>query len=264
MDPAMTAYMLGELARRCGEPGAGPAFLAAADVILDKQIAELDREEKIVALKKDAPVIQAAAFERSKKLGERWGMLRTWITEQRAVARAGGKLDDTIKQVLDEVLTAGGIDPAKFKMPDLPALESADLTAAERNANAAAAAAASARTPAIAAEPAAAVIANAGAITTREQLYKMYYDGVSRFVKEKKVNPQSVRELVEGGYVPRENSCMTEKGQVICPESKEPLQYNRSFKFGDSNDFVMFSMKNGLASKILFANGEVRKPTASK
>ena len=253
LDSAWTAYMIGELARRCNEPAAAPAFFTATDAILDRQFAELDKEEKAIALKKDAPEVQTAAIDRSKKLGERWSMLRVWVAEQRKLALAGGKLDATVKEVLDEVLQSAGIDPAKFTLPNIP-VETAVSSAPAPKVSA----------PAAGTAPAAPATANAGGIKTRDALYAMYYDAISRYVKEKKSNPPSLDALVQGGYISAENSCLTEKGSLICPETNEPLQYSKGFTFGDAQGFVLYRTNNPITSKILFANGEVRTPVQKK
>jgi hypothetical protein len=240
--------------RRTGEPGAGIAFLAAADAILVRQIKQLAKEED--ALDKNAPA-NKAAVERLKDLDTRWTFLRAWTAEQlkealqpRKDETVSDKLDDTAKVVLYDVLEAGGVEAASFKIP-------AAVPQPENATNA---------VPAVPKEKAAAVekpvsvkpVAT-NAIKTREELYKMYYEAIARYSKEKQVNPPSLPALVEAGYVTRENACLSDSGKfIICPETHEPIQYVRSFTLGDRMSPVLFQTSNARTTKILFANGDIR------
>ncbi len=250
LDPVWAAYMLGERARRCGEPGAGFAFLAATEAVVDQQFIEMDKELKLAALKKDSPEFQKAAIERSKKLTNDWNMLRQWSIEQRAliVKGAGGKIDNEMKQVLDQVLQAAGIDPAKFKLPAPPIPGAKEAAATEAN---------KAKAALTAMEPVAPDPANAATISTRQDLYKMYYAAIVRYVKDKKSNPPNLTAIVEAGYIAQDNSFLSEKGDcLICPETKEMLLYSRSFILGDATREVLYP-KNVLKSNILFGNGAI-------
>lgn len=266
LNPSETAYMIGELARRCQEPGAAPAFLAAADAILKSQFSEVDQEdEKMNASKADAPELYAATKERSKKLNSDWGLLQSWTAEQLKLSTTGGKIDEQVKVVLDEVLTAAGIDPATFKIPEIAAADGASANVPVVRAPAAKTQNAGSTTePAPSATVSGAAAATEGAIKTRDALLKMYFEAISKYVKDKKSNPASLAALVDAHYIPAENSCLNEQGQLMCPETHEQLLYAKNFQIGNSQDFVLFRAKNAVTSKILFANGEIRIPVQKK
>ena len=260
LNPAETAFMLGELARRCGEPVAAPAFLTAADTIIRQQFAQLDKEElRIETVKTANPAIYDKGKKYAKELNKSWSLLQLWVSDQSKLAavqlkprRTNEALDKDMKVVLDKILTAAGIDPTTFKVSDLPMPAQTKPVEAPPTTVAPA-------TPVAVAPP-----VNTGNIKTREALYKMYYKAIADYVSDKKSNPPTLAALVDGNYILSDNSCLNEKGKLVCPETNEPLQYSKMFKLGDVNDFVLYQLKNATTSRILYADGTVRTPVMRK
>jgi len=261
MDPAMTAYLLGEMARRCGEPAAAPVWFAASDLIIDSQLTQLEEEEKAAVVKAAEAGIKPpkTLLDRADSLHERWNLLRENVIEQRSQAKFAEGLDPNIRTVLNEVLKAAGLDPAKFKMPDAAAtadmLKMQDPAVAKQNPNAENI---NATPPAKPLTPEIPKLASSGKIQTRDQLYTMYYDAINRYINDKKSNPTNLLALVKEGYVVPEDSCLDAKGNLFCPKTKEQLLYMRGFKLGSETDQIIFPMKNKLTTKILYADGKAK------
>jgi len=255
LEPAMSAYMVGELARRCDDRLTASAFLAAADALYVKQLTQLEKEEDALAPTKDLPESKAA-LERAKQLRQSWTAMRTWTSEQLTLALQPhkddvplpDKLDDRTKEILDRLLQAGGVDAAAFKIPRPVAPITAPAPVAK----------AVVKSPVVAqAAPKFDPSVSTGSLKTRDELYKMYYAAIVRYVKDKGANPKSLTVLVEGNYVPRENACLTETGNLICPETHEALQYYTQFDLGNENNIVIFQTVNARNGKNLYADGKI-------
>lgn len=270
MDPAMSAYILGELARRCHEPAAAPIWFQAAKKLVEKQSQTVDEEEKALGAALALPVNKSLR-DHADVLRKRWDDVRDWTTEQMALSKSDGELDPKIKVVLDIVLESAGLNPKEFKALDEAALADAHIMGAPKtgsskiNSNAAAGAEA-AKTAASASNAPAVLVAPAamGKIKTRDALFKLYYDAIAQYVKKTQSNPPNLATLVQEKYVSAEDSCLDGKGRLICPETQEPLNYSRSFTFGSERDFVLYSVKNPATSKTLYASGAIKIPAQSK
>jgi len=107
-----------------------------------------------------------------------------------------------------------------------------------------------------------AAAAAGGMIKTREQLYKLYYAAILRYRNDHKANPPALKDLVTSGYVKAEDSNLDGDGKLLCPETQERLTYMRNWEPGDKTAPVLFPRK--LASKTLFADGEVREGLAGR
>src|SRR5579862_318755 len=257
LEPAMSAYMIGELARRCDDRLTASAFLAAADALYVKQLTELEKEEDALAPAKDLPDSKAA-LERARQLRQSWTAMRNWTSEQLTLALqphkdeapVSSQIDDRVKQVLNLILQAGGVDSAAFKIPapiEPKIAPAPEVKAVAKTALPAVTQAAPRLDPSV----------STGSLKTREELYKMYYAAIVRYVKEKGANPKSLSALVEGNYVPRDNACLTEKGNLICPETHEALQYFSQFDLGNADQMVLFQTINTKNGRNLFADGKV-------
>lgn len=258
MDPATTAYMLGELARRTGEPGAAPLWFQAAKKIVEHQAAALDAEEKGVG-KDLASASYKPQRDRADALRLRWDTVREWTTEQLTQTKYGGEIDSNIKQVLDATITAAGLDPKKMGAIDAGAAADALAMTNKKIESPGDAHAKPAPEHAAPAAPAAQT-----SVKTREALYTMYYLAIQKYVKEKQANPPDLATLVKEHYIPPADSCLDGKGRLICPETQEPLNYFKSFVMGESNDFIIFAGKGSTKATILYADGAIRAPGQSK
>lgn len=257
VDPAMTAYMLGELARRTGEPGTAPLWFQAAKKIVEKQSQQVEDEEKAIGTAL-AQVVYKKQRDRSDELRRRWQTASDWSTEQLALTKIGGAMDANIKIVFDKMLQECGIAPFQaidsealadtHKMVDPKGSAPLNLQASDPKLNAKPA------QPEPIAPPA------ASEIKTRDELYRVYYEAIAKYVKKKGDNPPDLSTLVKERFLSQGNSCLDGKGQLICPETRETLNYARSFEIGSKNDFILFSAKNTTTSKVLFADGTVKVP----
>ena len=267
MDPAMSAYILGELARRCHEPAAAPIWFQAAKKLIEKQSQTIDEEEKSLGAALALPANKSLR-DHADVLRKRWDDVRDWTTEQLGVSKSDGELDPKIKLVLDLVLESGGLNPKEFKALDAAALTDAHVMSALKTAPVKPVSSAPAnatqtgetvKAPATFAAPPA-----QGKIKTRDALFKMYYDAISQYVKKTQSNPPNLATLVQEKYISPDDSCLDGKGRLVCPENQEALNYSRSFTFGSDNEFILYSLKNPATSKTLYANGAIKIPAQSK
>lgn len=105
-------------------------------------------------------------------------------------------------------------------------------------------------TPAVPPPPAVASV-----IKTRADLYGVYYRAITRFVKDKKANPESPRELVSAGYLKAEEACLDETGTLICPETQQKLLFAKSTPYGDAKLPYIFPRSKDPNQLKLFADG---------
>jgi len=92
-------------------------------------------------------------------------------------------------------------------------------------------------------------------IKTRVDLYGVYYRAITRFVKDKKANPESPRELASAGYLKAEEACLDETGTLICPETQQKLLFAKSTPYGDAKLPYIFPRSKDPNQLKLFADG---------
>lgn len=254
-DPAPTAYLLGELCRRSGDreslDGAVAWFLAA-DPIIEKRLAILDAVEAAQPKVEKVQVIQAGQRPKLtplQKERQRLVVLQNWTREQRLLIKTKTKAPDPRDQeVIDKVLNAAAVSADKV----------VDFAASANPETAAPAAPVSLGAP-TAAAPAAPVapVLPPSQIKTREELYNLYYQALTRYRAEKQANP-TLKELVKAGYIRLEDAHLDEaQGKVLCPESGEALIYMRSWNPDEKNKPILVSTKEG--AKCLFPGPEIRE-----
>ncbi|MCY3023422.1 MAG: DUF2225 domain-containing protein [Planctomycetota bacterium] len=251
-DAAPASYLVGEMLRRAGDQDSAVAWFAAAEQIIAKGIVVVDAAEKAsppaeptpVVLPGKEPQLTPFARERNRLLD-----LQVYTKEQAELAKTAAPrkaLDPAVPAAIAVALKAAGIAASEVPAPVAP-VEPAKAAAAAQD-----------RIP----EPQAPAAKAAGSVKTREALYKMYYAAISRYRADKKENPPTLPDLVKGGYVKAEDSCLDEAGKLICPETKERLGYLCRWEPGDTTRPVLFSVKPG--SKVLYADGEIREGLSSK
>ena len=246
-DPAPTAYLIGELLRRAAVPEAASAWLYAAERIVDKKLEIVNSTEKtspptpvqVAVLPNSEP--QQTPFEIER---DRLNTLGQWSREQRAQSKSNKTPDAATMAVIEKVLAAVGLTP-KVEIGPATAVPATDVAPNV------------VPVPATKGDPAKIEApAATGAVKTREQLYKMYYEALTKFNAAKKENPRNLKELVAAGYIAEADSCLDENGKLICPETREKLMYLRKWEPGDKTMQVLIPMKPG--SKTLYADGSVK------
>lgn len=96
-----------------------------------------------------------------------------------------------------------------------------------------------------------------GVVKTRADLYKVYYEALTRFVKDKKANPESPSELVTAGYLKQAEACLDENGVLICPETQQKLLYSKSTPFGEKAQVYIFPRAKDPNQNKLYGDGRV-------
>jgi hypothetical protein len=235
-DAALASYLLGETLRRAGVLPEAAAWFDACDRICAKNLELLEK-----AAPPPPPQDAAVPAEKNPRV-EHYASLQSSAKEQRAMFEVSEAPDEMVREVVAMALQSAGLTSAA------PAGKS------------------EAGTPAAATKAAAAPVAPAAPkimnIKTREQLYKLYYDALLRFRKDKNKNPDRLVELVEGKYITPEDSNLNEKGKLICPETQEGIGYQHTWEPGDKTAPILFPLKSH--TKLLFANGEIREGNVEK
>ena len=232
LDAAPTSYLLAELLRRAGEPAAAAAWFDGAATIVAHRLAELDKPDP------QHPPTPAETDAISAKR-DRWMLLRDWIKEQRAMIKATPAVDANVMEAVNVVLQSEGVTMQSGL------------------------AVAPARTPTVEAAPrksdpaAAAVAAAPGKIATRDDLYKLYYKALLAYRAAKGENPPALADLVRGGFIAKEDSCLDDKGKLVCPESGDKLAYSHVWDKGDKNAAIIWSISHN-KTKRLYADGQIR------
>jgi hypothetical protein len=244
-DAAPTAYLLGEMARRCGDNDAGAAWLTAAEQIIAKSLSLVDAADKAnpTPVAPPLPGKEEESMSPAARERERLLILKHWAAEQRAAIKSPKPPDPAVQTVIVQVLGVAGIT-ANAPVP-IPAPEPAKTA------------------PAVAAK-ADPVPGPASAIATREALLRMYSTALTRYRTDKKENPATLAALVQSGYVKAEDAHMDESGKLFCPETKERLGYMRTWEPGDKTRPVIFPLKPKADSKVLYADGEIRQGLAGQ
>ena len=284
-DAAPTSYLLGELLRRGEDAGAAAAWFAAAERIIEKDLQLVEAAEKAAPPVVVPPALLGgkepllSPFERER---ERLLILRFWNKEQRALLTGAKEANAATKAVIAQVLQAvglaaeegtTGVPPVRAEhgqdasftggttgVPPVQEKRGQEARGTDRSGTAFQAVKDHGQDARGTGETAAA--AAGGMIKTREQLYKLYYAAILRYRNDHKANPPALKDLVTSGYVKAEDSNLDGDGKLLCPETQERLTYMRNWEPGDKTAPVLFPRK--LASKTLFADGEVREGLAGR
>jgi len=265
-DPAPTSYLLGELFRRSNDANYSTHWFVAANRIIEKGLAKIDAEE--AAMPAAVPVIHLQGGTRRPPTlqaleRQRLNVLKYWTQDQLSSLKVMPKpLDAADRAVIEQVLTATGLAPQILE-EDLKTI----LELNQQATSAQAKKTAPPEQPKNAGPKAAseAVVA-AGAIKTRADLYKLYYDAMMKFrgVNEKK-NPETLSDLVKSGYIRAEDSNLDEKGKLICPESGDRIGYMRQWDPADKTKPILYCIKAGSKSFLcLFPEMEIKEWTPGK
>ncbi|MCW8132989.1 MAG: hypothetical protein KIS92_21760 [Planctomycetota bacterium] len=270
-DVATTVYWAGELYRRDAHEldVAKACFQASQQLIkgldLDAKRRKLD---ELTAKRKD-PTKSEPAEDALRNEIVRMDTLSAWCEENALLAeqalkakaaeqaKAGLKpenkpLRENVAKAIDEILKRAGIS-AKALAANPGPVEGTRTPEAKTEGKTGDAPEAKVDEPKTAhTRPAA-----AGAIKTREELYKVYYEAIGKFVAAKKANPESLSELVGGGFLSQENSCLDENGVLVDPETGTKLLYQKGVKFGDKILPYIYPRAKDPNQKKLYADGHV-------
>jgi len=241
-DPALTAYLLGELLRRAEAYPEAALWLDASLVFLEKELAALDSAGANIP-KED--------IENQR---DRYLNLRASAQAQRMLFKSDGVAPEYVRTLVEAVLKEAGFSGLDVLKP---------AGGAGR--------AVSAPVPVKAVPAPVAANSNtgdtvpSGRIKTREQLLKMYYDALVKYRADKKANPDRLIDLVQAGYISQADSNLNENNKLICPETKGVLVYSRAWDPSKTTDpdIVLFPIKPDDLPK-LFANGTISKGTAKR
>ncbi|MBI3827882.1 MAG: hypothetical protein HY291_00080 [Planctomycetes bacterium] len=97
----------------------------------------------------------------------------------------------------------------------------------------------------------------ASVVKTRADLYRVYYEALTRYVKDKKANPESLSELVSTGYLKQVEACLDENGVLICPETQQKLLYSKGAPFGEKAQVYIFPRAKDPNQTKLYGDGHV-------
>ena len=241
LDAAPTSYLLGELLRRAGEPGAAAVWFDTAGSVVAQRLSILEKlTPQRTPQQSDEEYKEAQNALTAKR--ERWMMLRDWIKEQRALIKNPPPVDANVMDSVNVVLQAEGVNlkagPALVQTPVRP---TTDVDPKKG--------------------PAPAAPTGSGKIKTRDELYKFYYKALLAYRAAKGEDPPTLADLVRAGFITREDSCQDDKGRLFCPETGDKLGYARNWDKGDKTAAVIWSSTN-MKSKRLFADGSIRDADA--
>ena len=241
LDAAPTSYLLGELLRRAGEPGAAAVWFDAAGSIVAHRLAVLEKSAPTTV--PPPPGTPPPPDDETNALNakrERWMMLRDWIKEQRAVIKNPPAVDANVMDAVNVVLQSEGVTLKSGAAVQAPVRPTGVDVEPKKNTG----------------DTAPSAPAASGKIKTRDELYKFYYKALLAYRVAKGENPATLSELVKAGFIPREDSCQDEKGTLICPETGDKLGYARTWDKGDKSAPIIWSRTN-IKSKRLFADGSI-------
>jgi hypothetical protein len=273
LEPAANAYLIGEMLRRGGgEPEAALAWFRAAWLLLPR----LDPA-------KAKPVIPpGTTAQEAERIRERAAasveaqreLLTAWTGEQARLVKelAGQKVPrENVLPAIAKVLERAGAPP----LSSAPALPGADAAVPPKSASLAGDEP-PARRPAPAPVPAKTADEPAGKTSvaaktepaapaapgqTREALLARYYQALQKHNQDKKANPPSLAELVKGGYLSAQGSCLDAQGKLVCPVSGKPLLYMPMTALGEHQP-IIFPAKGDPLRVCLFGDGQVGEQKA--
>jgi hypothetical protein len=228
LDAAPTSYLLAELLRRAGEPGAAAAWFDGAASIVGHRLTLLDKVDP-----QHPPA--AAELEAIAAKRDRWMLLRDWIKEQRATIKTAPPVDANVVEAINVVLQSEGMT-MQSGLAIAPARPAAVDTAPKKSG-----------------EPA----VKSGKIGTRDELYKIYFKAIMAYRAAKGENPPALIDLVHGGYIAKEDACLDDKGKLVCPETGDKLGYSKVWDKGDKTAAIIFSITHN-KTKRLYADGQIR------
>lgn len=255
-DPALFAYLTGELLRRSGETSGAAAWFNAAEKFIERSLANIDAAEKAVP----PPPMNADGSQPEnpyEQIRSNALTLKMWNRENQNNIKKADAPDPFVVETIQKVVEASGLTPAEMSAAR-PVQETVPIAnvgsqnqaaiGREKPENAP-------TKPDVSPVNTAAQVSGGGERPkTREAMYAMYFKAISAYRKDKNENPAFLKDLVAGGYIASQASCLDEKGQLICPEKNETLFYRRRWEPGDSTYPVI--SKPGQLS--LFADGAVK------
>ena len=273
LEPAANAYLIGEMLRRGGgESEAALAWFRAAWLLLPK----LDPAKVKPAIPPATPAQEAERLREraAASIEAQRDILTTWVGEQARLVKglAGNKAPrEQVTLAIAKVLERAGAPPLSAA-PALPGPEVAvsrpagtaddgaprfigvdpiSKEAAGKREPAAKAAPGKGEAPSttVAAPPAPSGL-------TREALLARYYQALRKYNQDQKANPPSLAELVKGGYLSAQDSCLDAQGKLICPVSGKPLVYLRMTALGEPQPIIV-PAKGDPLQVCLFGDGRV-------
>jgi len=266
LGPGMTEYWAGELYRRDGrEPESAEACFDTALKIL--------RKEDLPGLRSKAEELEQTRrnplepTEQEQVLRQKLARLNTlmgWCEDnlvltakakQEKLARRASSLKgnpaqpgilplrDNLKAALSKLLMRAGVQDvlgtaqAGTPTPQTPDLASPPNTTVKEPVG----------------EPA---VVGASPFKTRAEMFHRYHQAFTAYKAAKKENPKVLQDMVDGGFLKREEAQLEANGRVRCPETGQKLLYARAVELGTHHGILLPGPTDKNQTK-LYADGKI-------